>query len=80
MENGSLMKVEIIAECSPWSTLQYFRPALSDNQSWKLVFFLSSHLRQVLLCNKSLTRTIVHLDVLHPLILTRAQLSGSAQE
>ena len=31
MENGSLMKVESIAECSPWSTLQYFRPALSDN-------------------------------------------------
>ena len=22
MENGSLMKVEIIAECSPWSILQ----------------------------------------------------------
>ena len=24
MENGSLMKVESIAECSPWSNLQYF--------------------------------------------------------
>ena len=24
MTNGSLMKVEIIAECSPWSILQYF--------------------------------------------------------
>ena len=24
MENGSLMKVESIAECSPWSILQYF--------------------------------------------------------
>ena len=23
MENGSLMKVESIAECSPWSILQY---------------------------------------------------------
>ena len=31
--NGSLMKVESIAECSPWSILQYFRPALSDNRS-----------------------------------------------
>ena len=24
MENGCLMKVESIAECSPWSILQYF--------------------------------------------------------
>ena len=24
MTNGSLMKVESIAECSPWSNLQYF--------------------------------------------------------
>ena len=24
MANGSLMKVESIAECSPWSILQYF--------------------------------------------------------
>ena len=24
MDNGSLMKVESIAECSPWSILQYF--------------------------------------------------------
>ena len=24
MEDGSLMKVESIAECSPWSILQYF--------------------------------------------------------
>ena len=29
MTNGSLMKVESIAEC--WSILQYFWPALSDN-------------------------------------------------
>ena len=27
--NSSLMKVERIAECSPWSILQYFWPALS---------------------------------------------------
>ena len=32
MENGCLMMVKSIAECSPWSILQYFRPALSDNQ------------------------------------------------
>ena len=34
MTNGSLMKVESIAECSPWSILQYFWPASSDNRSW----------------------------------------------
>ena len=30
MTNGNLMKVKNIAECSPWSILQYFWPALSD--------------------------------------------------
>ena len=39
------MKVERIAEFSPWSILQYFWPALSDNWS----YFLSARLRQVLL-------------------------------
>ena len=34
------MKVKRIAECSPWSILQYFWPALSDNLSWKLIFGL----------------------------------------
>ena len=29
MINGSLMKVKSIAECSPWSILQYFGPALT---------------------------------------------------
>ena len=38
------MKVEIIAECSPWSILQYFWPALSDN--W---VFSSGRLTQILL-------------------------------
>ena len=40
MTNGSLMKVESIAECSRWSILQYFWPALGDNWSYKpiLVF------------------------------------------
>ena len=51
MTNGSFMKVQSIAECSPWSILQYFWPALSDNPSYNplLVFFLSGCLRQVLL-------------------------------
>ena len=29
-----LMKFESIAECSPWSILQYFWPALSENWFW----------------------------------------------
>ena len=29
MTDGSSMKVESIAECSPWSILQYFLPVLS---------------------------------------------------
>ena len=47
MENGNLMEVKSIAECSPWSILQYFWPALSDNLYLKtnFVFFLSDHLR-----------------------------------
>ena len=51
MANGSLMKVKSIAECSHWSILQYFLPALNDNWSQKQisVFFLSSRFRQVLL-------------------------------
>ena len=50
MTNGSLMKVESIAECYPWSILQYFWPALSNYRYWKpiLVSFLSGRLRQVL--------------------------------
>ena len=40
MTNGSLMKVESIAECSPLSILQYFLPALSDNWFWKPIFCL----------------------------------------
>ena len=40
MPNGSLMKDESIAECSPWNILQYFWPALSDNWSWKPIISL----------------------------------------
>ena len=46
MASGCLMKVESIAECSHWSTLQYFWPALSDNWSRKPIFGLT----QVLFC------------------------------
>ena len=49
MTNGSLMKVESIAECSPWSILQYFCPALSNNWSYNPIFglFESGHFTQV---------------------------------
>ena len=45
------MKVESIAECSPWSILQYFGHALSKIRSRKpiLVFFFSGPLRKVLM-------------------------------
>ena len=51
MTKVSLMKVESIAECSPWSILQYFWPASSDNWSWKPIFclFESGRFTQVLL-------------------------------
>ena len=51
MENGTLMKVESIAECSRWSILQYFWPTFSNNRYWKTNFgvFFSGRLRQVLL-------------------------------
>ena len=45
MTNGSLMKVESIAECSFWSIMQYFLIGL-ENQV--LDFFFSVSLRQVL--------------------------------
>ena len=38
MTNGSLIKVQSIAECSPWSILQYFWPLLSHNRPWKPIF------------------------------------------
>ena len=48
---GTLMQVKSIAECSPWSILQYSWPAFRDNWSWKPIFdlFKSGRLRQVLL-------------------------------
>ena len=46
-----LMQVKNIAEFSPWSILQYFRPSLSYHLPLRpvLCLFLSSRLRQVLL-------------------------------
>ena len=40
MTNGSLMKVKSIAECSHWSILQYFWPALSDSLEKQFLVFL----------------------------------------
>ena len=54
------MKVKSIAECSSWSILQYFWPALSDNQSWKPNFGLrfgwplKAGFTVLLLCHASL--------------------------
>ena len=47
----SLMKVESTAECSRWSILQCFWPAVSDNWYWKPIFglFESGYFKQVLL-------------------------------
>ena len=49
--NFHLLQVKSIAECSPWSILQYFRPSLSYHLSIRFLFclFLSGRLRQVLL-------------------------------
>ena len=60
MTNGSLMKVESIAECSLWSILQYFWHALSDNGSWKpILVFLFDSLKQVLLYVHVSMKTVV---------------------
>ena len=48
--NFGLMQVKIIAECSPWSILQYVCPSLSYHLSIGFLFFLflSGRLRPVL--------------------------------
>ena len=55
MTNGSLMKVESIAECSHWSILQYVWPALSNNWSLKPIcgIFESDRFTQVSLYCKT---------------------------
>ena len=51
MTKGGLMNAKSIAESSPWSILQCFWPALSDDWSWKPNFglFESGRFTQVLL-------------------------------
>ena len=46
-----LMQVKSIAECSPWSILQYFRPSLSYHLPLRSLFclFLNGRFTQVLL-------------------------------
>ena len=55
------MKVESNAECSPWSILQYFWPALRDIWSWKPIFGLSESGRfiQALLYTNDLAQTFI---------------------
>ena len=50
-----LMQVKSIAECSPWSILQYFQPTLSYRLSLRPLFclFLSGRFTQVLLYRKN---------------------------
>ena len=66
MTNDSLMKVESIAECSLWSILQYFWPALSDNRYWKPIFviFWRGRLRQVFLyfIDKMVTKVMYYIE------------------
>ena len=59
MANGSLMKVVSIAECSHWTILQNFWPALSDYWSWKpfLAFFKAVTLDRFY-CIKSLPQLL----------------------
>ena len=59
------MKVESISECSPWSILQYFWPAFSDNWSWKLIFglFESGQFSLVLLYNIGLTDAVFNVSL-----------------
>ena len=66
MANGSLKKVKSIAECSPWSIVQYFWPALSNNLSWNPIFSLleSGRFTQVLLYIQYIKPSLHHTEVL----------------
>ena len=66
MENGSLMEVETIAECSKGSILQYFRPALSYIVSLEIQFsvFLSCRLRHAHSGFSSLMHSMLPKDTL----------------
>ena len=61
MTKGSLMKVESIAKCSPWSILQCFWPVLSDNWSGKPIcglFESGLYTQNLLYFSKSHTENI----------------------
>ena len=57
MTNGSLMKVESIAECSPWSILKYFdlHYAIISFENQFLCLFESERFTQVLLYMKRIS-------------------------
>ena len=76
MTNGSLMKVESIAERSPQSSLQYFWPALNNNWSWKPIFglFYSGHFTQVL----QLYVSLLNLQISMPQILSGLQYNAAS--
>ena len=59
------MQVKSIAECSPWSILQYFQPVLSYHLSLTSLFclLLSGRLRQVLLYIELLKDSNLHVQV-----------------
>ena len=68
LTNSHLMQVKSIEECSKWSILQYFRPALSYYLSLRSLFclFLSGHFTQVLLYFEDL----ILVSILRGLIIT----------
>ena len=73
MTNGSFMKVESIAECSLWSILQYFWPALSDDRSWKPIFglFLKVAILERFYCNSKFPYLkVYYLKVLDCLVVS----------
>ena len=52
MENGSLMQLDSIAECSRlWSIRQYFWPAVSDNRSWTFFSYFERLLKTEFYCS-----------------------------
>ena len=63
MENGRLMTVGCIAECSPWSILQYFWPALSDN--WYCKPILDVLFEWPLYCTGKFGRKQSHQYIVH---------------
>ena len=59
------MKVGSIAECSPWSILQYFWPALSDNWSWNLIWVFFESGRFTLVFDPNDPKGLMHLIMIY---------------